>query len=128
MANRCINSEAFYNKLEELKANSKTKSSLVEVYIEDSFYQKVYQWLKTKAEGESDSIVIERKDKRRIIVKKMESDYRRWKNTRRTKQICGPEERTVHNPQQFAFSNSSQRARQDRGICTIKSTRVVNLP
>ena len=116
MANQCTNSEVFYNKLEEVKANAKTKSSLVEVYIEDSFYQKAYQWLKAKAEGESDSIAIVRKDKRRIIAKKW-SDYRRWKNTRRTKQICGPEERTVHNPQQFAFSNSSQRARQDRGIC-----------
>ena len=70
MANRCTDSEAFYNKLKELKANAKTKSSLVEVYIEDSFYQKAYQWLKAKAEGESNSIVIERKDKRRILAKK----------------------------------------------------------
>ena len=64
MTNRCTNSEAFYNKLEELKANAKTKSSLVGIYIEDSFYQKAYQWLKAKAEGESISIAIERKDKR----------------------------------------------------------------
>ena len=69
MANRCTNSEAFY-KLEEVKANAKTKSSLVEIYIEDSFYQKAYQWLKVKVEGESNSIAIERKDKRQILARK----------------------------------------------------------
>ena len=69
MANQCTNSEAFYNKLEELNANAKTKSSLVEIYFEDSFYQKAYQWLKAKAEVESNSIAIERKDKRQILAK-----------------------------------------------------------
>ena len=58
-----------YDKLKELKANSKTKCSPVEVYIEDLFYQKAYQWLKSKTEGESNSISIEQKDKRRIIEK-----------------------------------------------------------
>ena len=49
LANRCTDSEGFYRRLEELKSNSKNKSSLVYIYIDDSFYQKAYQWLKTKA-------------------------------------------------------------------------------
>ena len=61
MVNRCTNLEVFNDKLKELKANSKTKSGPVEVYIEDLFYQKAYQWLKSKTKGESNSISIERK-------------------------------------------------------------------
>ena len=109
MANRCTNSEAFYNKLEELKANAKTKSSLVEVYIEDSFYQKAYQWLKAKAEGESNSIVIERKDKRRILAKK-------WRVTTDDGKILDAQNRSVVPKKKlYTVLNSSHSAIAHRG-------------
>ena len=63
MVNRCTDSEGFYRRLEELKSNSKNKSSPVDIYIDDLFYQKAYQWLKAKAQNEGNSIIIDRKDK-----------------------------------------------------------------
>ena len=69
MATQCTDSETFYKKLEELKSTSKNKSSSLEVYINDSFYEKAYQWLKPKPQGES-SILINRTDKRQIIEKR----------------------------------------------------------
>ena len=63
MVNRCTVSEGFYRRLEELKSNSKNKSSPVDIYIDDLFYQKAYQWLKAKAQSEGNSIIIDRKDK-----------------------------------------------------------------
>lgn len=68
------NSEEFYQRLEELTSKSKDKSSPVDIYIDDSFYQKAYQWLKAKAQNEGNSITIDRKDKCRIIEKQ-------WKAT-----------------------------------------------
>lgn len=68
------NSEESYQRLEELTSKSKDKSSPVDIYIDDSFYQKAYQWLKAKAQNEGNSITIDRKDKRRIIEKQ-------WKAT-----------------------------------------------
>ena len=41
---------------------------LLEVYINDSFYKRAYQWLKPKLQGES-SILINRTDKCQIIEK-----------------------------------------------------------
>ena len=74
MANRCTDSEGFYRRLEELKSKSKNKSNPVDIYIDDSFYQKAYQWLKAKAQNEGNSITIDRKDKCQIIEKQ-------WKAT-----------------------------------------------
>ena len=55
LANQCTDSEGFYQRLEDLKSNSKNKSSLVDIYVDD-FYQNAYQWLKAKAQNEGDSI------------------------------------------------------------------------
>ena len=63
LANRCTDLEGFYRRLEELKSNSKNKSSPVDIYIDDLFYQKAYEWLKAKAQNEGNSIVIDQKDK-----------------------------------------------------------------
>ena len=63
LGNRCTDSEGFYKRLEELKSNSKNKSSLVDIYIDDLFYQKAYQWLKAKAQNKGNSIIIDQKDK-----------------------------------------------------------------
>lgn len=41
----------------------------MEVYINDSFYEKAYQWLKPKPQGQEGSILINRTNKRRIIGK-----------------------------------------------------------
>ena len=59
MANRCIDSEEFYRRLEELKSNSKNNPSPVDIYIDESFYQKAYQWLKAKAQNDGNSITID---------------------------------------------------------------------
>ena len=59
MVNLYTDSEGFYSRPEELKPNSKNKSSPVDIYIDDSLiYQKVYQWLKAKAQNEENSITI----------------------------------------------------------------------
>ena len=63
LANRCTDLEGFYRRLEELKSYSKNKSSPVDIYIDDLFYQKAYEWLKAKAQNEGNSIVIDQKDK-----------------------------------------------------------------
>lgn len=47
----------------------------------------------------------------------MESDYLRWEDTGRTKQVCGPEEQNSMDPHQFSFSDNALRTRQDRGLC-----------
>ena len=88
MANRCTDSEEFYRRIEDLKSNSKNKSSPVEIYIDDSFYQKAYQWLKAKAQNEENSITIDRKDKRRIIEKQ-------WKVTAEDGKILDEQNRYV---------------------------------
>ena len=61
MANRRTDSEGFYHRLEELKSNSKNKSSPVDIYIDDLFYQKAYQRLKAKAQNEGNSKLLTEK-------------------------------------------------------------------
>ena len=63
LANQCTDLEGFYRRLEELKSKSKNKSSPVDIYIDDLFYRKAYEWLKAKAQNEGNSIVIDQKDK-----------------------------------------------------------------
>lgn len=89
MANRCTDSEGFYWRPEELKPNSKNKSSPVNIYIDDSLiYQKVYQWLKAKAQNEENSITINWKEKRWIIEKQ-------WKVTAEDGKILDEQNRYV---------------------------------
>ena len=65
----CTDCETFNKKQEELKSTSKNKSSSLEVYINDSFYEKAYQWLKPKPQGQESSILINQTNKRWIIGK-----------------------------------------------------------
>ena len=88
MANRCTDSEEFYRRLEELKSKSKNKSNPVDIYVDDSFYQKAYQWLKAKVQNKENSITIDRKDKRRIIEKQ-------WKVTAKDGKILDEQNRYV---------------------------------
>ena len=71
-------------KLEELKSTSKNKSSFLDVYINDSFYEKAYQRLKPARQK-----LHHYQPNRQAWDnwETMESDYRWWENTRQTKQI-----------------------------------------
>ena len=86
----------------------------MDVYINDSFYEKAYQWLKPNLQGKS-SIIISRTDKRGIIEKL-------WRVTTHDGKILDKQNRyvvprTIYNPGQFAFCHSALRTRQDRGLC-----------
>lgn len=114
MVTQCTNSETFYKKLEELKSTSKNKSSFLDAYINDSFYEKAYQWLKPNLQGKS-SIIISWTDKHRIIEKV-------WRVTTDDGKILNKQNRyvvprTIHNPGQFAFCHSASRTRQNRELC-----------
>ena len=86
--NAQIQTEEFYRRLEELKSKSKNKFSPIDIYIDDSLYQKAYQWLKAKAQNEGNSITIDRKDKRRIMEKQ-------WKVTTEDGKILDEQNRYV---------------------------------
>ena len=114
MVTQCTNSETFQKKLEELKSTSKNKSSFLDVYVNDSFYEKAYQWLKPNLQGKR-SIIISQTDMLGIIEKL-------WRVTTDDGKILDKQNRyvvlrTIHNPCQFAFCHSASRMRQDRRLC-----------
>ena len=120
LANRCTDLEGFYGRLEELKSNSKNKSSPVDIYFDDLFYQKAYEWLKAKAQNEGNSIVIDQKDKCWIIEKQWKVTAEDGKILDKQHRCVVPKKRNFHSTGKLPFSNSSPRKRQD-------STQVVKL-
>ena len=46
----CVNSEYFYQKLQELKESTKSKTSQTTLYIDDEFYDQAKTWLNLSKE------------------------------------------------------------------------------
>lgn len=46
----CVNKKTFYRSLEELKSKQKTSASLITLYIDDEFYNRAKDYLKSKVE------------------------------------------------------------------------------
>ena len=82
----------------------------MDVYINDSFYEKAYQWRKPNLQGKS-SIIISRTEKHGIIEKLWRVATDDGKILDKQNRCVVP--RTIHNPRQFTFCHSASRTRQD---------------
>ena len=48
----CVDKEAFYKTVEEIKAKQKTKDSQITLFVDDKFYNRAKHFLKAKVEDE----------------------------------------------------------------------------